>query len=937
MSRIATKTALATLLSAGLVQAAAAQVITGKVTDATGTAPLQGAIVSVEGMNRSATTNRFGEYRISNVPAGDYTLSVSYIGTDTVVAEVVVPEAGTTQDFILGGDVRYLDNILVVGSAAAKAGAINQQRAADSIISVIDSDGLGNFPDTTVADSLSRVPGLSIETDQGEGRYVSIRGINTDLVGTSINGVRTPTPEDRRGILLDGIPSDLLDGIEVQKSLTPDLDADSLGGFINLKTLSAFDRNGRFIRAKVEGAYNEITENVSPKVTLTYADTFNDTFGMAVSLNYQSLDIESHNNEAGEFGLDDTTGFFFLNDDYETRWYELTRERLGVVANFDWRVNENTDLYLRTVYNDYEDDEIRNKFEYRDLDDVEDNGTINASSIDVPLNEVDAETRLRAETRQIQTYALGGQTQFDDWTFDYELAYAYAEQDDSDNHDVTFRFEDIQDAFPGNVNIDYSSPETPRVTGDSSIIAAIYDPANYELDEFEEEKTLNEDEEISAKFDVSKESILGDTPVTWKTGFKYRDREKTRDVNKTFSGTADGFSINAADFGTGTFIPGWRLATPAPTFPDANLTAALRNNALGNLEVNEDDTALESLAEDYMVEEQILAVYGMGTFDIGNLTLVAGVRIEQTDVNLTGNNFAEEADPASVAQVSFSDDYTHVLPSVNAKYQFSENLIGRAAYYAAVVRPGFGEMAPFAVLNDDRDEAFVGNPNLDPYEADNFDISLEYYPTELSVISGGIFAKQIDNAIYGATFDIADLPGSVDLTSALTADQIAGLSEVETFINVDTVDLIGAEFNYVQGLDFLGGFWEGFLVSGNLTLTDSEATLPEGRTVPLLAQSETIWNLSLGYDKGPWDLRIAANYRGDYLDSIEGEDFDRFTDDRLLVDLSAKYDVSDKLQIYLEGKNITDEPEFYYFGGESRLSQYDEFGSTWIAGARFTF
>ncbi|NQY98978.1 MAG: carboxypeptidase regulatory-like domain-containing protein, partial [Henriciella sp.] len=235
MNRLFASTALATLMISAATPFAAAQVLSGKVTDVSGEAPLQGAIVTIDGLNRSTSTDRFGEYRIANVPAGDYSVTVSYIGTGDVSRDVSVPAAGTSLDFAIGRDVRYLDNILVVGSAAAQAGAINQQRAADSIISVVDSDGLGNFPDTTVADSLQRVPGLSIVTDQGEGRYVSIRGINTDLIAASINGVRTPSPEDRRGVLLDGVPSDLLDGIEVQKSLTPDVDADSLGGIINLK------------------------------------------------------------------------------------------------------------------------------------------------------------------------------------------------------------------------------------------------------------------------------------------------------------------------------------------------------------------------------------------------------------------------------------------------------------------------------------------------------------------------------------------------------------------------------------------------------------------------------------------------------------------------------------------------------------------------------
>ena len=947
MTRFFTSTALATLMITAAAPFATAQVLTGKVTDVSGEAPLQGAIVSIDGTNRSTSTDRFGEYRIANLPAGEYSVTVSYVGADNVSRAVTVPATGTSLDFNVGRDVRYLDNILVVGSAAAQAGAINQQRAADSIISVVDSDGLGNFPDTTVADSLQRVPGLSIVTDQGEGRYVSIRGINTDLIAASINGVRTPSPEDRRGVLLDGVPSDLLDGIEVQKSLTPDVDADSLGGIINLKTISAFDRDGQFVRAKVEGQWNEITEEISPKATLTYSNVFNDTFGVALSLNFQDLRIEAHHNEIGEFGLDDSTGLFSPNDDFENRWYDLTRERLGLVANFDWRVNENTDLYLRTLVNEYKDDEVRNKFELRSFDDFEDDDVVTPTSTSFALEEVDAEVRLREEVRQIQTFAFGGETDWNEWTFDYEVSYAFAEEDDSNNHDVTFRSENLQDIVAENITLDYSSPETPRLVASDAFLAEVYNPANYFLDSFEREFTTNEDTEISAKFNVAKQSFVGDVPVTWKAGIKLRDREKIRDVNLTFE---EDDTINLASFVNGDFIDGWRLGVPQPAWPDPNLTAQLRGSFLASAFV-EDDSVIDSTIEDYTIEEQILAGYFLGNFDFGATTVVAGVRVEQTDVDMIGQ-FLDEADTTQFDFGTFStrnvsDDYTNVLPSVNVKHEFNDKLIGRAAYYASLVRPGFGEMAPFAVLNDDRDEVELGNPNLDPLEADNFDLSIEYYPTELSVISFGLFYKDIENAIYGVEFDAADVPSDVDLSflpsTLLDGDDTNGeIADVITFINVPDTTLIGAEFNYVQNLEDLNPALEGFLVSANLTLTDSESTLPNGREVRFLNQADTVWNLALGYDRGPWDLRVSANFRGNSLDELFDTDpgdevLDRTIDDRTIIEASAKYNVNDNLQIYLEGKNLTDEPEYYYFGDESRLMQYDEFGSSWIFGARYTF
>jgi len=473
------------------------------------------------------------------------------------------------------------------------------------------------------------------------------------------------------------------------------------------------------------------------------------------------------------------------------------------------------------------------------------------------------------------------------------------------------------------------------VTGTQSLIDAIYDPANYNLDALEREFSVNEDTEIGAKFDVARESMVGNTPVTWKAGVKLRDREKTRDENFLFFEP----DLNLADFARDAFIDNWRLANPQPTWPDPDLTRSLRSfNDPADPDYDEEGSFFDSNIADYKIDEQIFAAYAMGTFEFDKLTLVAGVRVEQTNVELEGRSVQE--DILTATATTFSDDYTNVLPSVNAKYEFNDKLIGRAAYYAALVRPAFGEMAPFAEINDDGDEAAIGNPALDPYEADNFDLSLEYYPTELSVLSVGVFYKDIKDAIFGTTFDLADVPSSVSL-AAIPAGFLDGtlgqIEELGTFINVDQSEILGVEFNYVQSLEDINPALEGLLISANLTLTDSEATLPDGRDVPFLNQADTVWNLALGYDRGPWDLRISANFRGNNLDELIDQDLDRTIDDRMLVEASAKYSVNDSLQIYLEGKNLTDEPEYYYFGNETRLNQYDEFGSSWIFGARYTF
>lgn len=949
MSRFLSSTALIATLSAFSISAIA-QTVDGRVTDARQETGFEGAQVTLVELNRSVVTDRFGAYRFANVPEGDYTLRVNYIGAEDKQQSVSVPASGVTVNFELGSDVDYIDNIIVVGTYAAQAGAINQQRNSGKIVSVIDSDGLGYFPDTTVADSLQRLPGLSIQTDQGEGRYVSIRGLNSDLVSASINGVRTPSPEDRRGVLLDGVPSDLLDGIEVQKSLTPDVDGDSLGGVINLKTISAFDRDGMFIRAKVEGQYNEITEEVSPKATLTYSNVFGENFGAAISLNYQDLRIEAHNNESGGWGLDN--GTYYLNDDYEHRWYDLSRERLGLVANFDWRVSDNTNLYFRTLLNEYRDDEVRNKFEFRAFDDTYDDAGIATGPADedielsravsptqtaVLLNEMDAEVRLREEVRKIQTVSIGGDSTWDDWKVDYQISYAYAEENDTDNHDVTFRFKDIQSLFPfEEITFDYATAETPILGGSQNIINAIYDPSNYELDDFEREFTVNEDTETSGQFNIANAATFMERPVEWKGGVKYRSREKVRDANLTFHDPG----LSLSNFVSGDFVDNWRLANPQPLWPDPYLTAAIRDQ-LDPADLDVEGSFFESNAEDFRIEENILSVYGMGTFDLGETSIIAGIRVESTDTELSGKLVEEE--DLSFTNRTVSNDYTNVLPSVNIRHNFTDNVVGRAAYYAAIVRPAFGDMAPYVIINEDRDEAVVGNPNLKPYEADNFDLSLEFYPTKLSVLSASVFYKDISDPIYPANFDIADVPSNIDLSGVpavyLNGDDTDGgeIGEIDTFVNVDNATVFGLELNYVQGLADIFPALEGFIVSSNLTLTESEATLPDGREVPFLAQADTVFNFAIAYDNGPWDLRISSNYRGNSLDELVDPDLDRFNDGRTLVEASAKYRLNDNWLVYVEGKNLTDAPEYYYFGDESRLSQYDEFGRSVIFGARFTY
>jgi len=322
-----------------------------------------------------------------------------------------------------------IEEIEIIGTRAALQNAIERQRNSDKVVGVVDSDALGNFSDINVSESLRRISGIMVENDQGEGRYVSVRGMNTDLNAMTINGVSTTSPEDRRGIMLDGVPTDILSSMTVYKTLTPNLDADTIGGAIDLETISAFSFEGRNVRIMAQTSHNELTKDSSnPMLSATYTDRFamNDgELGVALVLSDQTRRIIAHNNENGGWGDDSP------NDDYEMRFYDMEREREGIVLNLDYRNSEGDLFYAHIFHNEYLDTEYRGKWEVRDA--MEDNEAVaNGNIFSYATSRFDTEARWRPETREISAGQIGAE-----WTLDngsnvkVEVFGSRAEQDDT--------------------------------------------------------------------------------------------------------------------------------------------------------------------------------------------------------------------------------------------------------------------------------------------------------------------------------------------------------------------------------------------------------------------------------------------------------------------------------------------------------------------------
>lgn len=792
-----------------------------------------------------------------------------------------------------------MEEVVVTGTWSTLDNAASKQFDSDNLVSVVDSDALGNFPDSTAADAIRRLSGVSVENDQGEGRYVTIRGLSSDLNSVAVNGGNMVAPENGRSVIMDGLPTELLDNIVVSKTLTPEQDADSIGGRIDFNTKKPTDLDDTLFKVKAQSKFAEYTDyEQAPNFSVTYGDFLTDNTAHVLGLTYSSRNIVSYNNETG-FGWADG----LMNDDYEMRWYDVKRERYGLSYDISTILDTGTVLWGSVLYNQYDETETRFKNEYGKIKATD---TVITNGVESSRIRHDVETKQRFEVRTIGSVNFGIETDVAGWFVDAQATYSWAEEDDSDNADVTFRNYDKD--FGG--VFEWSNPQLPTV---SPYDAGLRDPANLEFDAFEMWANVSKDSEVGFQFNAERELAAG----IFKFGGKMRSREK--DVDDWIIGyTWDGKTL--ADFDTTT--PDWVWSQQTFGYHMTGPAVYSLRGLTDQMQFDFED----DFSRDFTTQEDIYAAYGQYTLELDRAVVIAGVRYEYTDVESSA--YDQDNNP------TFADiDYDFWAPSLTVKYYLSDNLQLRGALWRSLSRPGFSETAPkleYDVDTSGDTSGSYGNPELKPFESDNFDISLEYYGDELYA-SVGYFHKSIANAIYPT------------LQKNATINGITFNDGVETYINADdsTIDGVEVAVQYA---------WEsGFYVAANATWTDSQSEFQfnddQVFTTPFRKLADRAANLSVGFDKGAWDVRLAGNYRSDYMDWLADENgaIDevndnnvRWVDDFVQFDLTVKYEVNDRFTVQAEAININNRPEYYYWGNEGQLSQFDQFGVSYSIGVNYT-
>ncbi|MDJ1482839.1 TonB-dependent receptor [Cytophagaceae bacterium YF14B1] len=875
---------------------AAQGIIKGKVIDDQNKQPLPGASIIVDGTNAGASANLSGEFELNVFTSGKVDLKISYLGykPSTVSVEVVSGKV-TTVTIPLRNESFEILGVTITGQLQGQARALNQQRTADNIKNVVSADQIGRFPDPNAAEALQRVPGVNIERDQGEGRYVLVRGLSPQFTNISVNGEQIPSPEAGvRYVALDAIPSDQLSSLEVSKSLTPDMDGDAIGGSVNLITRTA--QSGiTTLNGTLAGGYNNLMKRGNWQGSLQYGQRLGKEEKLGVMLN-----ISHYTNNLGSDNWERDTRDNVAEPEehrFELRDYELTRTRFGSSATIDYKFNPNHQVYVRGLYSRFTDREWRRRYVFLPADD-----------------EVEHITKDRFEAQSVTSINVGANHLFGKFTLDYEGSYSYATQDTPFDNEAGFIASDV--ASDITFQTDY-----PRLSSTHYL-----DNTLYSFDSFETGHTFAKDRNITGKFNLGIPYQWGGNAGLIKVGGKVRFKEKSYAITQNkYEALSD---IPDLSFFEGGLLDKNFIGNRYQLSPSVSIPSFIRyfNANPQNFELQIEDKAADEALESYTATEDVYAGYAMARQQFRKLMVLGGVRYERTNVSYQSSDvvFAPNGDLQQILPVSGKSNYEFFLPQLHFKYSANELTNIRLAGTFSYARPNFDQIIPAQEASLEDQIATVGNAALQPVKAFNLDFLAERYLGTIGIISGGFFYKKLDNFIYTRRFT-----GSYPLNSATPIATDLLITQVQ---NGKTADLLGVELAYQQNLNFLPGALSGLGVYLNYTYTHSSAIVqrneaPETETLNLPGQAAHVGNASVSYQYKGFSARASLNFNGRYLSATGATTADDiYVKDRMQLDVTLGYTITKQWRVFTEFMNLTNQPFETYAGTRNFTTQREFYG-----------
>ncbi len=903
---------------------------------------LPGASVYIEALHTGVTSDVNGFYTFSNLAPGNYKVKVSYVGYEPVEMTITIPEGKTVEKNIVMNEGVMLQEVVVGGAFHGQRRALSSQKNNLGITNVVSADQVGKFPDSNIGDALKRISGINVQYDQGEARFGQVRGTSADMSSVTINGNRVPSAEgETRNVQLDLIPADMIQTIEVNKVVTPDMDADAIGGSINLVTKNSPYK--RIISATAGTGYNWVSDKANLNLGFTYGDRFfNDKLGVMLSASYQ-------NNPAGSDDVEmayekDDNGNVYL-DEYEVRQYYVTRERQSYSLALDWEINPNHRLEFKGIFNNRNDWENRYRHTYKYMDPEDVGGATDRYEVIYETKSGGPDQRYaRLEQQRTMDFALSGEHLWGRLSFDWQASYAQAGEKRPHERYLSFKKEDIAMAT------DWSDIRRPFMSPSSSSEDILLNSGNtngFELDEFTEQ--FEDIKEKDLKFSVNFQLPLlqGRYANKLKFGAKVVDKDKNKwiDFYEYKPNDEDAFIENSfahlQDQNRSGYMAGDRYKVG--NFVDKEYVGNINVDDASIFEIGDNNNGhtgeikYDEMAENFEAHETVTAGYIRFDQQIGKkLDLMAGLRLENTHVTYSGYLYDDgdvsgnETTDGLVSTGERSKSYLNVLPAVLLKWNASDDLKLRLSFTNTLARPKYSDLVPNVII--DKEDIAFGNPNLEPTLSYNLDFSTEYYFKSIGLVSAGIFYKKINDFI-------------VDYRESNYDYQGVTYEEMKTPINAGDANLFGVEVAYQRDFGFIHPSLKCVGLYGNYTYTYSKVNHFnfEGREnddLRLPGSPEHTANLSLYFEKAGFNLRWSYNFASEFMDEVGEEAFyDVYYDKVNYMDVNASYTFGKdfKTTFYAEATNLLNQPLRYYQGTPDRSKQAEYYGVRFNAGVKISF
>ncbi|MCX7284434.1 MAG: TonB-dependent receptor [Novosphingobium sp.] len=894
--------------------------------------------------------------------------------------------------------------IVVTGErpiAESEASALRVQKNADSLVTVLSADGVGRLPDQNIAQATSRLPGVAIERDQGQARYISLRGAPNYWTTLSFDGINVVSPEGRDA-RFDSIPSAIASLVVVSKAVTPDMPGETVSGNVNVITRSAFDFSGLHVQGKAGLGFAELGDRREYEGSAVVSDRFKvgeGEVGVLLSGSFFERNMVTDNFETDweRVSQDQRPGNTtrFWARETENKLYRLTRRNWSVSGRLDWKPDADNTISLRSVYTIFTDDEARDNYIF-DLDDRQGDLVANTAACPTTVNttptttgyadvctgntpltgtvygiDINQRSTLRAFRQSIFTNTLEGTHDLGEgWKVNWLGNYTESKDDRSVVGEARWNSPSIRALRP---TVAYDFRDVNRNTPLLFTTTQLSSPTRYTagtavtaIDTFTKPlaslrllDAVDTTKAYTGRLIVAKEAGLFGADATFKVGFQFDQRTKVADENQIeITSAADftriGLSTNYNDFSIDQpFLGALPMGYTFRYFD----TAKMQQYADATRAAF---TFTPNTANNYDVREQVYAGFAMGTLRYDWGSIVGGVRVE----HLTNRGMAVATIGTTAALVTAESSRTMAFPSLHVNYDLAEDKKLRLSFNSGAARADYDLLRPNVVVNDANLTVSGGNPAVKPERAYGVDAYFEWYVRPQGYLMAGLFYKKVEDVLYTqrrtVNSDVFNFGGVDRSQYAFSGITNGGNGRVYGFEVAAQLQLEP----WTEGLglpEWLGGFG----LSANLTYNNSEVTKPELRnaagviTVPdrkvrLPGTSDVVYNVGGYYEKYGLSLRLQYQRRSTWLDSYADDLTDAgdtywAADDEL--DFSARYAVTKNFEVYFDASNLLNNPGRRYSEPGNLLSatgtptpatdiytiEWERFGRRYAAGVRINF